>query len=293
VSSLRPGQPRLPAIGVEVLVSLAEHRALSTAQVAEVHLPGRSLRRAQQLLASLAEAGLAAHSEAGEAPRRVWHLSEAGVGFVRDSGVLDREPRAPSEAEVIGPLRAHTLAVNDAAICFLRAARERGDEFGALSWRHEVAHPLNAGRGRRRRTLIADAVLSYLRVEEDEVVLEQRFLELDRATLSVDRLAAELGRYAVLCAARDPDGEPLWRSRYPSFPAVVCVLCGASRPALERRRDVVLALLASDPGLARTREPHISICLLDDLREQGPFAPIFRRALRPETPVDWLGRRAR
>jgi hypothetical protein len=30
----------------------------------------------------------------------------------------------------------------------LRAARERGDEFGSLSWRHEVAHPLNRGRPR-------------------------------------------------------------------------------------------------------------------------------------------------
>jgi hypothetical protein len=292
VSSPASVSSPLPAIGIEILLSLAEHRALSTAQVAEVHLPDRSLRRAQQVLASLGRAGLAAHAEAAAAPRRLWHLSEAGASLVWESGLLDREPRPAGRAEALGPLRAHTLAVNDAAICFLRAARERGDEFGALSWRHEIAHPLNAGRGRRRRVLIADAVLSYLRIEEAEVVLEQRFLELDRATLSVDRLAAELGRYALLRAAGDPEGEPLWRSRYPSFPAVLCVLSGAPRAALERRRDVALALLGSDPGLSRAREPEISICLLEDLRERGPFAPVFRSARAPDSPFDWLGETA-
>ena len=31
------------------------------------------------------------------------------------------------------------------------------------------------------------------------------------------------------------------------------------------------------------------MCLLEDLRVPGPFAPIFGRRPQPERPVDWLG----
>ena len=130
--------------------------------------------------------------------RRLWHVTELGARLAREAGVLDGEPRLIGAEEAAGPLQAHTLAVNDAAICFMEAARERGDDFGPFAWRHEVSHPLSRGRGRRRRRLIADAVFTYLRIEESGVAIEQRFLELDRATLTVDRLAAELARYAEL-----------------------------------------------------------------------------------------------
>ncbi len=43
----------MPEATIEVIASLAEHRALSTAQVHAIHLPGRGLRRTQQLLADL------------------------------------------------------------------------------------------------------------------------------------------------------------------------------------------------------------------------------------------------
>jgi hypothetical protein len=184
------------------------------------------------------------------------------------------------------------MAVNDAAIAFLEAARERGDEFGPLSWRHEVAHRLNAGRGQRRRSLIADAVLTYLRLDGDDVAVEQRFLEIDRATLSVDRLAAELAGYAELYRAADEAGRPLWRSAYPSFPPVLCVLGGGGRKALERRRAIAIALLRSDPQMTRTPEVSVLFCLEAELREQGPFAPIFTALREPGAPVSGLGTRA-
>src|SRR5262249_42596540 len=153
-----------------------------------------------------------------------------------------------------------------AAIAFLRAARGRGEDFGPLAWRHEVAHPLRPGiRARRARAVIADAVLTYLRLTEEEVLVEQRFLELDRATLPVDAMAAELARYAELFAARDKGRDPVWLGRYPVFPHVVCVLAGAGREALERRRDTALALLRAKPGLTWSPEVGIRICLLEDL----------------------------
>jgi len=279
----------LPEATIEVIASLGEHRVLSTAQVHAIHLPVRGLRRTQQLLADLEQAGLIGHVEARSAPRRLWFLTELGADLAVSSGELSDHPKLLGTREAAGPLRAHTFAVNEVGVSFLEAARKRDDDFGPLSWRHEVAHPLSRGRGRSRRTLFADAVLTYLRSEETYIGIEQRFIELDRATLSVDRLVSELVRYAQLHRARDKGGEALWRYRYPVFPRVICVLAGAPRKALIRRRDVALVLLGSDPQLDRAYEVAIYFCLLEDLKRSGPFAPIFRSVGEPDRKVDWLG----
>ncbi len=279
----------LPEATIEVIASLAEHRVLSTAQVHAIHLPGRRLRRTQQLLADLERAGLIGHVVARSAPRRLWFLSERGGDLAVEVGELKERPKLLGPREAAGPLRHHTFAVNEVGISFLEAARRRGDEFGALAWRHEVAHPLNRGRGRSRRTLFADAVLTYLLLEDGYTTVEQRFVELDRATLSVDRLVAELVRYAQFSRATTKRAEVLWRYRYPRFPPIICVLAGRSREALIRRRDVALALLASDPELERAYEVAISFCLLDELKGGGPFAPIFRSVAEPDREVNWLG----
>jgi len=283
----------LTETGVEVAASLAQHRVLSTEQVRVLHLPGHSERWAQRLLVRLSTAGLVGYVESPRSHGRLWHATELGARLAREAGVLHGEPRLISAEGAAGPLQAHTLAVNDAMICFLQDARARGDDFGPFAWHHEVSHLLSRGRGRRRRTLIADAVLTYLRVAEEGVAIEQRFLELDRATLSVDRLAGELARYAELHGARArKGGEPLWRSLYPLFPPVHCVLAGGGRAALERRRSTVLALLRGDPRVSRARVS-ISVCLLEDLWAQGPFAPIFRGVRDPGRAVDWLGAEGR
>ncbi|HEU4906575.1 MAG TPA: replication-relaxation family protein [Solirubrobacterales bacterium] len=279
----------LTETGIEVAASLAQHRVLTAAQVRAIHLPGHGERWAQRLLARLGKAGLAGYVESPRSHRRLWYATERGAALAGEAGLLAGEPRLIGAEGAAGPLQAHTLALNDAAICFIEAAREHGDEFGAFAWRHEVYHRLPRGRG-RRRMLIADAVLTYLRVAEGGVAIEQRFLELDRATLSVDRLAAELGRYAELHAARESKGgEPLWRSHYPLFPPVHCVLTGGGREALERRRSTAIALLDSDPRLSRPPRVTVSICLLEDLQREGPFATIFRDARDPERAVSWLG----
>jgi hypothetical protein len=217
---------RTPESSGVLLASLGEHRVLSTAQVGAIHYSDRSPRRAQQALAYLKRAGLADYVETRRSPRRVWFLTERGADWVVDAGA-PRRPKVLSPEQAAGPLRAHTLGVNEVGICFLRAARERGDDFDPLSWRHEVAHPLNRGRGRARRTLIADAVFTYARFEDRDIYIEQRFVEVDRATLSVERLVAELARYGQLERAREKGGGSLWRYSYPVFPQVLCVLTGA------------------------------------------------------------------
>ncbi len=279
----------LPMASVEILASLAQHRLLRTDQVREIHRLGSDRRWAQKVLMRLRTAGLV---DRVRPPRRgaCWFATARGVEVAREAGALTEAVPILGPQAAMNQLQAHTLAVNDAAICFLRAARARDEEFGPFSWRHEVLHPLGGGRGRRRRSLVADAVLTYLREEDRRVALEQRFLELDRATLSIERLAAELARYAELHGARDGAGEPLWKAGYPRFPSVVCVLAGERREVLERRRSTVIALLRADPQMSLTPEMRISICLLEDLRLKGPFAPIFRTVGEPKGDVDWLRR---
>ena len=263
---------------------------LSTIQLDAIRGPGSSRRWTQHLLADLEWRGVVEHVRAAGGPLKLWFATEKGARLARESGALLDRPRVLTAEEASGPLQAHTLAVNDAGIAFLQAARERGDEFGALSWQHEVAHPLRGGR--RRRQLISDALLTYLLGGADGLSLEYRLLELDRATLSVDRLAAKLSRYAELHRTTGDDGDPLWRGWYPTFPAVLVVLAGHERSALERRRQATIALCRSDPQLARTPEVAVSICLLEDLQAEGPFAPIFLDPAEPDRPVDWLGKPA-
>jgi hypothetical protein len=279
----------LPTKANQILASLAAHRVLSTPQVYAIHSHEVEQRWVQKLLGRLRAAGLADYVLSAHGRRRLWFASERGTQLAREAGAVEGRPPVAAELAA-GPLAAHALAVNEAAICFLRAAAERGDDFGPLAWRHEVFHPISRGRGRRRRSLVADAVFTYLRQDGKGLAIEQRFLELDRATLSVDRLARELARYAELYRAKEAKaGEPLWRASYPVFPRVHCVLDGAPRRSLSRRRSSASVLLASDPLLSRTPEVAISICLLEDLRREGPFAPIFRDVRDPGRPVDWLG----
>ena len=284
-----PRMPSVPSAASELLASLAQHRVLSTPQIRAIHFHDRSPRWTRMALAPLADAGLAAfvpNAAAAGGPRRLWYVTERGARAALGAGLLEEMPRLLGPEGVAGPLQAHTLAVNDAAICFLRSARQRGDECGPLAWRHEVMHRL--GQGRRAGSLFADAVLTYVRLTESEVVVEQRFLELDRATLSVDRLVAELARYGRLLRATGKQGEPLWRSQYPAFPPVICILAGAERAALRRRRDTAVAILGDDPGFADSPELSVRLCLAEDLAEEGPFAPIFTDARDPGEPVDWL-----
>jgi hypothetical protein len=281
----------LPATTIDIVASLAEHRALSREQIGEIHMPGTGARWVRRVLSRIADAGLVDHARtAGGSPQRLWFATGAGARLAVEVGALPRMPRVFDAAEVVGPLQAHTVAVNDAAISFLAAARREGDDFGPLSWRNEVAHPLGIGpRRRRSRSVIADALLTYIRTAGEKVFVEHRFLELDRATLGVDAMAAELARYADLYRATGGDEEPLWRRWYPAFPGIACVLTGASPEVLRRRRDTALALLRTEPQLARTPEVEIRVCLFEELVAKGPFASIFRSLRDPGKAVNWLG----
>lgn len=216
---------RFGRVQVEMLECIHQHRLLSTAQLHALY-PGRALRRTQRALAAMERVGwLASVREPGG--MKLWFVTEAGADAVEAVGgraELRRKVLPPEQAA--GPLQAHTLAVNEVGVSFVRAARERGDEFGPLAWRNEIAHPIGPPPGRRRaEMLIADAVLSYEEVEAESTRFHTVFLELDRTTMATESLTAKLGRYLRLHAyggsgrRRDPL-KPLWRESYAYFPSV-------------------------------------------------------------------------
>jgi len=293
--------PRLGPAAVEVMESLNQHRLLSTRQIHALHMPRASLRWAQNVTARLRKLGIASSTPL-PGGLRLWHLTRSGLGVVETitSRAESRcKPIGPEQAA--GPLQEHTIAVNEVGVAFVRAARERGDECGPFDWFHEVAHPLGPPPGRRRpEQLIVDAVLTYQLAEPDgSTSIAYRFVELDRAKRSAADLARQLGRYARLFRRAIPAGGSgggsvaLWSRLYPVFPPVLVVLAGRPRDRLEDRRRTVLALCDQDPDLAETPEVEVSICLLDDLAERGPFAPICRTSAEPGKAVDWLGEEAR
>ncbi len=289
----------LPADAGEVLESLYQHRLLSATQVRAMHAPRASLRWTQQLLRSLDEHGLAQAVRVGRGARKLYFITAAGADAVEQVPTrVETRRKLITPAQALGPLRAHTLAVNDVGIAFQRAAQERGDECGPFAWRHEVAHPIGALPGRRRsELLICDAVLHYLLYGPDEeLTFHYRFLELDRGTIPVDELGAKLARYARLHRftpdphpdATDPP-RPAWEGHYPVFPDVLCVLAHQPRSRLERRLRTTINLCRTDPLLQREDAVQVWLCLLDDLLADGPFASIFVSHRQPTQLVDWLG----
>lgn len=283
----------LPGLASEVLESVHQHRLLSTAQVHAIHTPSSSRRWTQRLLAGLARHGLVEATRVAHGGG-VWFATAAGAAAVeRHATRAELRRKLITPAQAAGQLQPHTIAVNDVGIAYLRAARARGDEFGPLSWRHEIAHPLApAGSRRRGAAVIADALITYLAADADAVTRHQRLLELDRGTIPVEAIVGKLRAYQRLGA-----DEAAWRRWYPAgLPAVQLVLAGKPRPQLERRARMILALRAADPRLRGGGPPQLQLALLDDLRRHGPFAPIWLHAEDPTRRVDWLdlpGRRPR
>jgi hypothetical protein len=292
------GDRPLPAVATEVLSGIYQHRLLSTSQLHALYTPDARPRWTRTVLALLANRGLVDRTQ-GPGRLSLWFLTDYGAETVETAG-----PRAESRRRLVGiaqaegPLRKHTLRVNDVGIAFVRAAREFGDECGPESWRHEVAHPISLARGRRPPELaVADALLTYLQAGKDgSLALHQRWIELDRGTARpAEHLAAKITAYTRLRYFAPPSGsageapEPLWRSYYRAWPHLLIVLADQSRERMRQRIQRTLVLHQSDPAHRGASAIPLSFVALEDLMSQGPFAPIFTAAEHPGQTVDWLG----
>jgi hypothetical protein len=125
------------------------------------------------------------------------------------------------------------------------------------------------------------------------------FVEVDRATMGPERLAAKVTAYARLHAyvptipgRRRPafNQEPAledWRKRYPLFPRLLFVLDGTGPAGVETRIDALQAA-AADLALADFRQdvPILAASLVD-LLHNGPSAPVWRPVQDPDRRVVW------
>lgn len=263
------------------LLCLYQHRLMSTGQLYRLLLPGAAsswyLRRE---LGRLRADGLVDAVTCGSPGQHLWFVTDGGAAIAEQSRQVVVRSYRMNASRAAGPLKDHMLAVNETGLAFAAAACSRGDTCGPLGWLPEVAHHLGGPR-RPDRYLIPDALLTYVLEDRPAGTRTQLqwFLEADRATMPVARLAAKLSRYAAYRAmtsrTRNGGTVPAWRSRYPVFPRLLIVLDGAGEETLERRMADLAAYTAADLSLRGTRLA-AGVTTLASLAAHGPFAPVVR-----------------
>ncbi|MFI9358644.1 replication-relaxation family protein [Streptomyces lydicus] len=308
---LDPTDRGLSQLGQEILPVLYRHRLLTAGQLTQLLRPAatstRYIRRQLEVLhgRGLVHASVRRTSRAGEL---LWYTTALGCEVVESGGELAPRAYRMTEDAAASQLQEHTLAVNNMGLAFVQHARRLGDECGPLDWDPEVAHRVRDGDSRLgdEAFLVPDSVLRYIHTTTGDGGQQQRmlltfFCEIDRATMSIARLAAKLHAYARY-ARYTPQpalgrGWPkaggyrreAWRARYPSFPRILLVLDGASPSQLARRTDDLRALAAADARLQpAAADLQAGVATLERLRTHGPFAPIVTPVLGDPEPTDVL-----
>ncbi|MFJ9822636.1 replication-relaxation family protein [Streptomyces sp. NPDC101151] len=294
-------------IGVDVssgdrlaLGVLAQYRMATTEQMHRVIAPMVRIEQTRRRLARLRAEGLVDRITLPQAGRtRVWFPTSYGVQLTSEWPEMrgHRPSRTVSDPTAVRLKAGHTLTVTETALAFLEDARRRGELCQPLDWMTEVHHPIGSG-----EAVIPDALLYYRRgpADGDNGSMLRAFVEVDRATMGPERLAAKLTSYErlyryvpVLPGRRPTIQEPAveeWRRRYPLFPRVLFVLDGTGPAGIENR---IHALRAGTGLLAPSRFLHdvpVLAAPLADLLQHGPSSPVWRPVLDPDQRGPWTGR---
>ncbi|MEW1797973.1 replication-relaxation family protein [Streptomyces niveus] len=240
------------------LAVLTQYRMGTTAQLHRVLAPGVRIEQTRRRLAKLRAEGLVDRVTLPQSGRlRAWFPTAYGVRVAMEWPELNgrRPPRLVADP-VAARLRAgHALAVTETALAFLEDARRRGETCLPLDWLPEVHHPIG-----NDEAVIPDALLYY---RSSDAML-RAFVEVDRATMGPERLAAKLTAYARLhryIPGRTPgrrwhtntqSTEEAWRQRYPLFPRLLFVLDSTGPTGIDNR---IRALHA------HTRDPMVNAFL--------------------------------
>lgn len=209
---------------------------------------------------------------------KVWFCTSAGAAAAEQSHLVQPRPYRLSAQKASGPHQLHALAVNDVGIAFWQWADRLADTCGQLDWIPEIAHSVS--RRQTRSDLVTDALLNYT-VHRDRATALQIAIELDRATMSTERLAQKLLTYTRYYQwTAEGEMYPAWRRRYSTFPQLLVVLTGRGRDSLNCRMDDVRARVAGYPAVIATRTSiHAYITTLEQLQRLGPhrsiMAPLF------------------
>ncbi|MGW1617684.1 replication-relaxation family protein [Streptomyces sp. NPDC002172] len=283
-----------------VLGVLAQYRMATTEQMHRVIAPEVRIEQTRRRLARLRVEGLVDRITLPQAGRtRVWFPTAYGVQLAFEWPELRgrRSSRTVSDPTAVRLKAGHTLTVTETALVFLEDARRRGDVCQPLDWIPEVHHPIGSG-----EAVIPDALVYYrcsLAADGSGSML-RAFVEVDRATMGPERLAAKLTAYERLHryvpvvpgrrpTVQDPAVEE-WRRRYPLFPRVLFVLDGTGPAGVENRISALRAgagLLAPSGFLY---DVPVLVAPLADLLHHGPSAPVWRPVHDPDQRVPWTGR---
>lgn len=277
------------------LAVLVQYRMATTEQMHLVISPGVRIEQTRRRLAKLRTEGLVDRVTLPQAGRtRVWFPTRYGVQVTGEWPELRgrRPPKTAADRTAVRLRVGHGLTVTETALAFLQDARRRGELCRPLDWIPEVHHPIGNG-----EAVIPDALMYYQRGSGDHWSMLRAFVEVDRATMGPERLAAKLTAYerlhrytpAVL-GRRPPLQEPAveeWRRRYPLFPRVLFVLDGTGPAGVDNR---IRALRAGAGRLAPTGFLHhvpVLAAPLTELLQHGPSAPVWRPVHDPGQRVPW------
>ncbi|MGR3938457.1 replication-relaxation family protein [Streptomyces sp. BRA346] len=277
-----------------VLAALAQHRVVDTRQLQTLLWTG-SRQQLSAILVMLRQEHLIDFITLPTANRlRAWYLTRRGVHATDRWPELRDRSRYPITGKTIASLvAAHTRAVVDTHLTFVRDAREHGDDHGPWDWSPETTHHLADG-----DLLRADALMYYgaasLRGARAQL---QAFVEVDRATENSGKLASKLIKYARFYAhtppstarrdaARQQAAAPTWQRWYPVFPRVLFVLSNARPSDYQRRIEDLRGMVAEHPLVARmASKVPLGAAILSDLQEHGPRAPVWTHLAGP--PERW------
>ncbi|MGA5454166.1 replication-relaxation family protein [Streptomyces umbrinus] len=264
----------------QLLATLAQHRMASTRQLHVLLRPDRSRQSVSERLNQLLGERLVDFVVLPQSNRtRVWYLTPKGARLTRDWPALRGRPPYPITSTTAASLKTpHTLTVLRTHLVFVADARRRDDEHGHLDWTPEVFHSIGDG-----EKVVADALMHYTLINGQQRRKLRAFVEVDRATMSSERLAAKLIEYARLWSyepqpvgRRRPTEGPGWLRWYPKFPRVLFVLTGAGRQAMDNRISDLQAMAAHHPLVAElAREVPLGAIVLEDLEEHGPTSDVW------------------
>ncbi|WP_327591474.1 replication-relaxation family protein [Streptomyces chartreusis] len=285
-----PAEP----LRLQVLTALALHRLATASQLRQMLRPDNSRQLLSRVLNKLRSTGFVDLTPLPGRDRsrtHVWYLTPEGARLTRDLPLLRGRPPYPITSNTAASLKTpHTLTVLRAHLPFATDARRLGHEHGPWDWTPEVAHPI--GEGER---LVADAVMHYTLIDSEHRLKLRAFVEVDRTTMSSERLAVKLIEYARLfryeaqpIGRRNPasTGGAAWLRWYPVFPRVLFVLTGSSRARLKNRISDLQAMAAQHPLVAvLAREIPLGAAILEDVEQSGPagavWVPLAGGAPRP------------
>jgi hypothetical protein len=285
------------------LALIAQHRLVASPQMHHMLSPDARQQATSQILNALREERLASYTVLPRSKgTRAWFLTARGArvttGWPELRGRAVRAPAGGTEAKLQA---AHTLTVVRTHLAFLADARRRGDEYGPLDWVPEIAHRLPDTGGEDK--LIADAVMYYTAsaTAGTRRLQYRAFAEIDRATMSSERLARKLIAYARFhdyvpapAAGRrgtvaDQAAMLAWQRFYPKFPRVLFILTNTNQAGARLRITDLRAMATGHPLVTQLAgQVKLGAAVLEDLEHHGPSAPVWTPLFGPADRRSWM-----